>query len=120
MEKKTEFKIVVIGPSEKTGKTAIIRRFISNNYEEISWPTTLNISSKKYELEGHLYTINIFDTAGADNLRSFVKSFLKDVDGVIALYDIVNKSTLDIIDKWIKLSKEVENNEILMIVIGNK
>ena len=49
-----------------------------------------------------------------------MKSFLKDVDGVIALYDIVNKSTLDIIDKWIKLSKEVENNEILMIVIGNK
>ena len=119
MKKKNEFKIVFIG-TNCAGKTNIINRFISNKYDENSGPTTVSFSSRQFELEFELYTINIFDTVGASAFRKLVKIYLPDSDGVVVVYDITNKNSFDEIDEYIKSSKEVENNEIPMIVIGNK
>jgi len=117
--KKNEFKIVIIGP-DGVGKTNIIDRLTTNCFGGNSQPTNgASYYSKSFGLEGQLFTANICDTAGADRYRSLIKVFLKDIDGVVAVYDITKKITFDIIDKWIKLSKEVENNEIPMVIIGN-
>ena len=117
--KKNEFKIVIIGPGG-VGKTNIIDRLTTNCFDKNSQPTKGGgYHSKSFGLEGQLFTANIWDTAGAEHHRSLIKIFLKDIDGVVAVYDITKKSTFDIIDKWIKLSKEVENSDIPMVIIGN-
>ena len=71
-------------------------------------------------LEGQSFTANIWDTPGIEKFRSRVKIFLKGAKGVFIVYDITRKESFDEIDEYIKLLKEVENNDIPMIILGNK
>jgi hypothetical protein len=48
------------------------------------------------------------------------KFFLKDAKGVFVVYDITNKGSFDVIDKWIELLKDIKNSDIPMVIIGTQ
>ena len=120
MENKSGFKIVVFGPYG-AGKTNIINRFIGNPFDK-SYPATGGggYYNKSLMLEGRSFIADIWDTGGATKYKSLTKLFLKDAKGAFVVYDITNKDSFDEIDEWIGLLKEAENNDIPMIIVGNR
>jgi len=56
-------RMVVLG-SAKVGKTAIVRRFLSNCYDEKYTPTIEDFHRKVYRIRGESYRLDILDTSG--------------------------------------------------------
>jgi len=56
-------RMVVLG-SAKVGKTAIVRRFLSNCFDEKYTPTIEDFHRKVYRIRGESYRLDILDTSG--------------------------------------------------------
>ena len=116
-----EFKIILVG-SIAVGKTAILTRYISNEFEN-SHKSTLKI-----EFKTKIININnmvqaklvIWDTCGDEKYRAITRQYFKDANGVLLVYDITNKESFDNIKTW---ESEVKNNspeDAVLFLVGNK
>ncbi|XP_029108415.1 GTP-binding protein Rhes [Scleropages formosus] len=56
-------RIVVLG-APRVGKTAIVRRFLQDAFEEQYEPTAEDFHSKVYRIRGHTYQIDVLDAPG--------------------------------------------------------
>ena len=61
-----------------------------------------------------------YDTAGEEKYKSIPKNHIKNVQGIILMYDITNKKSFDSIIDWISDVKEIKGENFPMILIGNK
>ena len=70
-------------------------------------------------IKNEKYKIKIVDTAGQENYRSIVSSFIKGMDGLLLFIDVTNKKSFKSLDYWKNfindnnLSKEI-------LLLGNK
>uniref|UniRef100_A0A0M3HEY7 Ras-like protein family member 10B n=1 Tax=Ascaris lumbricoides TaxID=6252 RepID=A0A0M3HEY7_ASCLU len=62
---KKVFRLVVVG-SARTGKSAIVNRFLNNEFEERYIPTIENFHRKLYKIRGELFQLDIVDCSGND------------------------------------------------------
>ena len=61
-----------------------------------------------------------YDTAGEEKYKSIPKNHIKNVQGIILMYDITNKKSFDSIIDWISDVKEIKGENFPMILVGNK
>ena len=116
-------KVVLLGDSG-VGKTCIIARYISGNFNENTTSTNGASYASKIvtynKLEKSL-SLDIWDTAGQEKYKSLTKFFYKDAAIAILVYDITNKSSFENLkDYWYK---EIQNNSgvnMVMGIAGNK
>ena len=116
------FKVITIGDSS-VGKTSIIRRYIYNIFDENTMSTIgLTFCFKEVKLKnGKKVQIKIVDTAGQEKYNALTKSYFKNVDGVLFIFDFHNLESFENIEKWIKLFEENNNGKgIPKYLIGNK
>ena len=108
MEEPFKFKVVLIGESG-VGKTSILLRYVSNEFNSQQF-STLGLSyvdkiilidnNKKIKLE-------IWDTAGQEKFRALAKAYYRNIDVGILVYDVTNKTSFEEIKNyWIKDIKE--------------
>ena len=64
--------------------------------------------------------MKIFDTAGEERFKSVAPNFIKKADGIILMYDIINKSSFEAISNWIGTIKDNESDNLSKILVGNK
>jgi small GTP-binding protein len=65
-------------------------------------------------------TIDLWDTAGQENRGGKLRdAYLKGADGILLLYDVSEKRTIENISKWLEQIKSVEPN-VPVAVLGNK
>ena len=86
-------KVVLLGKSG-VGKTAILDRFINDNFKEnLMCSLSAQFMSKTIILEELNQTIkfDIWDTSGNNQLRSLSKIFYKDANVICLCYDSTNK-----------------------------
>ena len=57
------YRLVVLG-SSKVGKTSIVRRFLTGQFEEQYTPTIEDFHRKIYKIKGEVYRLDILDTSG--------------------------------------------------------
>ena len=117
-----KIKIVLIG-EPFVGKTCIINRYVDNNYKENPGSTIgSNYTSKKITIPD-LNTeviLDIWDTAGQEVYRSFVKLFYKESKIAILVYDISDRKSFDELKKyWFNEIKEF-SKDIIIGIAGNK
>ncbi|VDK42330.1 unnamed protein product [Anisakis simplex] len=62
---KKVYRLVVVG-SPRTGKSAIVNRFLNNDFEERYIPTIENFYRKLYKIRGELFQLDIVDCSGND------------------------------------------------------
>ena len=82
-----------IGDSS-VGKTAIIGRYITGWFEQMTAPTigsmfftkNLNVNKKEFELQ-------IWDTAGQERFQSIAPLYYRDAHGVLIVFDVTNRDT---------------------------
>ena len=60
------------------------------------------------------------DTAGQERYRSITSAYYKGAKGAFIVYDITRKNSFDNIDKWISDLKTNGDENIAIVLIGNK
>ena len=117
------YKVILIGNSS-VGKTCIINRLLYNSFSDNLFSTIgVNIFNKSMILQnGQKIILNVHDTAGQEKYRALSKSFFRNVDAVLFVYDISNLESFTNIKDWIELFMESNNGkkDIPNYLIENK
>ena len=113
-------KIMILG-NYSVGKTSFLIRFTKNKFDE-TYIATIGIDYKYriINIENKLYKLMFYDTAGEERYNSIPKNHIKNVQGIILMYDITNKKSFDSIIDWISDVKEIKGENFPMILVGNK
>ncbi|XP_031561821.1 ras-related protein Rab-13-like [Actinia tenebrosa] len=72
---------------------------------------------------GRRQSLQIWDTAGSDDFRTYTAHSIKDVKGVIIVFDVCNETSYMNVQNWIKtLNHYVENaaDSVVIIIAANK
>ena len=119
----TGHKIVLLGDSG-VGKTCIISRFISGQFDiNVNSTNGASYASKKidYPELGKSLMLDIWDTAGQEKYKSLTKFFYKDAAMVILVYDITRKVSFDNLKNfWYKEIQTYGEKNIVLAIAGNK
>ena len=117
---KVDFSIILVGDSY-VGKTSILKKFIDDEFnEETKCTISVDFRCKNLKIDKNLYaSLKIFDTAGQEKYRSLTKSYYKQAQGIILVFDLTNEISFSKLNKWInEINENTEN--VVIILVGNK
>ncbi len=60
------------------------------------------------------------DSSSNSQFKGIAKNYLKNVHGVVLVFDLTNKQSFESLNNWIKLVKQNIHNSSCMILVGNK
>ena len=114
-----KLKLLIIGDSN-VGKTSMLLNYTDNYFPE-SHLATIGVEYKVKELKTDKYniTLQIWDTAGQERFRSITKSFFRNTNGILFVYDITSRKSFQSVKDWIKDS-ELHDIGFEKILVGNK
>ena len=119
-ENQNEIKAILLG-NAGVGKTNLINRAIGLKFDENYNSTSSGVfRTKKIEIGNKSYTVNLWDTAGQEIYKSITKIFVKRSKIVIFVYDITDKKSFDDLEGWIKMCKDLLDNDYICGIAGNK
>ena len=117
-----EAKIVLLG-DVSVGKTSIASRYCKNSFNEHH----INTIGGAYQQQkvvlsnGSMVKLHIWDTSGQERFRAMTNLYYRDAQVAIITYDITNESSFSSIEFWInELKYKVENDKMLLFLVGNK
>ena len=114
------FKIILIGESG-VGKSNSLSRYVNNYFSESSKSTVgVELGCKIEEINGTKVKVQIWDTAGQERYKSITQTYYKGAKGALIVYDISRKESFNSIDKWIGDLKEYGEENVCVILVGNK
>lgn len=120
MDNVTGLKTILVGESG-TGKTCLIGALAGMAFETFSMTTSsASFIDKSIELNDVKYSLEVWDTAGQEKLRSLTKIFTKDSKIVIFVYDITDKKSFDEMSFWVNMIKESLGEKPVLGMVGNK
>ena len=114
------FKLILIGDSS-VGKSNIFMRYLNSTFEK-EYNETLEpqFGSKNIVINDDKIKLQIWDIAGKEEYKVIISTFLKGALGAIIVYDITQKNSFNNIENLIKYVKENADNNIALILLGNK
>ena len=113
-------KIMILG-NTSVGKTSFIMKFTENTFQEVHLATIgVDFKTKTITYNNKKYRLSIYDTTGQERFKSLAFSLIKNVDGIILIYDVTDESTFNSIPNWIQSAREKKGQNYPMIMLGNK
>lgn len=115
-----EYKVVVLG-SGGVGKSALTVRFVAGQFVEKYDPTIEDFYRKEIDMDGSPTVVEILDTAGTEQFASMRDLYIKNGQGFLLVYSIINQqSFIDVkpLRDQILRVKGVIN--VPMLLVGNK
>ena len=116
------YKIVLIGESN-TGKTSMLIRFADNIFTE-NYLCTIGVDFKikTLKVDDRVIKMQVWDTAGQERFRSISHAYYRNSHGCIAVYDITNRASFELIEEQIMnfmaySAQDVAKN---IVLVGNK
>ena len=118
--KRKVLRISILGDSA-TGKTSIINRFLGNDF---SLEMISNIGIDKQELlmkmkDGNEMKIILWDTAGQERFRSVSSSTIKNSQGIIVCFSLIDEKSYKNVLSWLQNIRD-ESTKIPIVLFGNK
>ena len=112
-------KIGLLGDSG-VGKTNKINSILNVDFNEEEIST---ISLYKFEIKVILKKDNevkliVWDTSGQERFRSLAIKTIKNIDGIILVFDVTNRSLFKNISNWLRLIKENTEQKPNIILFG--
>ena len=114
-------KIAVLGKS-LVGKTALTYRFINDKFPTKSDDTTIEDQYIfQTEIDGIKCKLEILDTAGQDDYKNMIDTWIHLSDGFILVYSIDDKDSFEEIKlQYQRIIKNKGKNNFSLIIVGNK
>ena len=114
-----KIKLLIIGDSS-VGKTSILLNYTDNVFPD-SHLATIGVENKIKMIRTDKFNIKlqIWDSAGQERFKSITKSFFRNTNGILFVYDITNRKTFMSVKDWIKDS-ELNASNFEKILLGNK
>uniref|UniRef100_A0A8C2AYD1 RAB26, member RAS oncogene family n=1 Tax=Cyprinus carpio TaxID=7962 RepID=A0A8C2AYD1_CYPCA len=107
--------VMLVGDSG-VGKTCLLVRFKDGAFLAGSFISTVGIDFRvSRELE-----IHIWDTAGQERFRSVTHAYYRDAHALLLLYDVTNKASFDNIKAWLTEIHEFAQQNVVIMLLGNK
>ncbi|KAL7068720.1 Ras family protein [Cryptosporidium serpentis] len=114
-------KLVLLGDAS-VGKSCLVVRFAKDEFSEYQEPTigaafmtqSVNID------DDYIVKFEIWDTAGQERYRSLAPMYYRGAAAAIVVYDITNSDSFDGAKSWINELKSINNNDIVIALVGNK
>ena len=114
------YKIVIIGDSG-VGKSNILSRYVRDEFSMDTKATVgVEFGSKIISINNQQIKIQIWDTAGQEKYKSVSTIYYKGAKGALLVYDISRKETFNNLNRWINEIKNNSDENINILLIGNK
>ena len=119
-EKKISLTFLTIG-SSTVGKSSFITRYAKNEYKENIYSTVgIDYQSKSFFMFGMKIAVKIFDTAGQERFRGLARSYYKNADAIILMYNIADRESYNDVENWRREIKENASSKSMLLLVGNK
>ena len=118
-DKPIQYNIISLG-NTSVGKTSIFQRLSKDIFSQNTIPT-LGCDNYIYNIKykNKKYKLTLKDSSGQEKYKSLTKSFLRNIDGVLFIYDISDPNSFNDLKSWFELYKE-ENEKVIGLLIGSK
>lgn len=118
---KTVYKLITLGDTF-AGKSCIIRRFIDDEFENLSPTIGVDFSAKDYTINNKTIKLQVYDTSGQEQFRSITSNYYKKADGILLIFDLTRVETYKNIEYWIKEMKDQSDDmdKVGIVLLGNK
>lgn len=114
-------KTILLGDSG-VGKTSLLVQFDTGKFQTGNFSATVGIgfTNKVVTVDDRSVKLQIWDTAGQERFRSVTHAYYRDAHALLLLYDVTNKTSFDNIRAWLGEIREYANDEVAIMLIGNK
>ena len=113
-------KYVIVGDAS-VGKSNLLLRYTHGQFrEEYQLTIGVEFGSNNVLIDGKVYRIQIWDTAGQENFRSITRAYYKNSACALIVYDIARRSSFESISSWIEDCKNSSPKSVYMVLVGNK
>ena len=116
-----QFKVIMLG-DVSVGKTAIVKRFVDNEFQS-SYHCTVGVEYKikSFKLDTTT-TVNlkIWDTCGEEKYRTITRQYYRGSHGIVLVFDLTNKNSFDKLYGWLNDIKEYGPKDACVMLVGNK
>ncbi|KAJ3436888.1 ras and ef-hand domain-containing protein [Anaeramoeba flamelloides] len=117
---KLKKKVVIIGNSS-VGKTSLLLHYTEHRFRS-TLESTIGIDYREKDLvvsnqEVHL---QIWDTAGQERFKTITRSYYRNCDGIIVVYDVTQTESFEQVKGWVESVHKYAEEEVPILVIGNK
>jgi len=114
------YKVIVLG-DPAVGKTELIARFASKFEEKYLRTVGVSIIERTIELKDYNATVNLmfWDIAGQPQFYMLHRSYFKDADGILLVFDLTRSSTFSNINNWYGSAVKYGLSGIPRILVGN-
>lgn len=114
------FKVVLIGDSA-VGKSQLLNRFARNEFTLDSKATIgVEFQTRTIVVDQKTIKAQIWDTAGQERYRAVTSAYYRGAVGAMLVYDITKRQTFDHIARWLEELRNHADNNIVIMLIGNK
>ena len=115
-----KYKLIFLG-DQGVGKSCILNRFLNDTFTEDYQATIgLDFQSKNVQIDNQDIHLLLYDTAGQEKFRSLIPMYTRDSKIIILVYDITNKESFVNLSDWIKDLTNVNKEEVIFAIVGNK
>lgn len=113
------FKYIIVGDSA-VGKSSILMQFTDKRFNQ-SHDMTIGVEfgSKIIDVDGRLFKIQIWDTAGQEAFKSITRAYYREAAAVLLVYDVANLASFRSIDSWLQ-DVNLMTNSPQIVLVGNK
>ena len=112
--------IIMVGDTA-VGKSTLMKKFITGNFSDSLAPTIgVELYKKEIMIDNKKYLYRIWDTCGQERFRSLSKSYFRNSDGIMLLFDLNTVQSFENINTWIESIKENGCEETPIILVGTK
>ncbi|XP_036336045.1 uncharacterized protein LOC118746305 isoform X2 [Rhagoletis pomonella] len=91
-----------------------------NSYTDCAEEFDMLGKNKVVVVDGTRVKLQIWDTAGQERFRSVTHAYYRDAHALLLLYDVTNKTTYDNIRAWLGEIREYAQDDVVIVLIGNK
>lgn len=120
MKSPISVKLVLLGEAA-VGKSSLVLRFVSNDFQENKEPTIgAAYLTQRCEIDDRTIKFDIWDTAGQERFASLAPMYYRNAQAALVVYDITKPQSFIKARHWVKELREQANKNIIIALVGNK
>lgn len=116
----TSVKLVLLGEAA-VGKSSLVLRFVSDEFQENKEPTIgAAFLTQKCQLTNRTVKFEIWDTAGQERFASLAPMYYRNAQAAVVVYDVTKPASFIRARHWVNELKTQGSPNIVIALVANK